>query len=221
MLIFIPLFIILPGMIYGLNYSSLSWINGLIMVLFTYVNMFYYRSVTKGIRSIVFTFLSIAFSLIAIIILGINHSWLLAFNLLLYVGLTHTQALFEAYQVSKLHTVLLLLFNTFVLNIASFYITAHFVPFTIVIAVAPIIIPVLMYQEYVYFNQERALANLLIFAGVIVGAIIMFFAVKWWALLFILVIPLTRYLSKLTQINFIHSFVFWQLFIHLILVGIY
>lgn len=216
-----PLLIILTGISYGLNYSSLTFIKSLLLILFTYLNLAYYRQASKGKNLLALKIVSLALSLIIIFILAISQSFLLAFNLFLYLIFVHSKDVFHYYQVRLLHILIILFFNSFVLNIASFYITANFVPVTLGLLIIPILIPVLMYQELVYFANNRKLAHFLVFTAVAIGCISMFFTVGLWSLLYLIVIPLTAYTSKQVKLDFIRCFVFWQLFIHIIVIVIY
>lgn len=217
----IPLLISLTGIIYGLSYSSLSIFNSLLLILFIYLNLTYYRQANQGKNLLAFKLVALGLSLVIAFILAFNQSYLLAFNLILYVLFNHSKYIFRYYRARFLHVLILLFFNSFLLNIASFYITANFVPVTLGLLIVPILIPVLMYQEHAYFVNKRKLANLLVFASVAIGCFTMFFTVGFWSLLYLLVIPLTAYVSKKVKIDFIHCFIFWQLCIHLIIVLIF
>lgn len=223
LLFFLPILSVFPGMALSLHYGNFNAFSSFLFLLFVLFNAFSQGLVETSPDKQV-PHLAIGLSIINLVIalvLSLNHSLFLGFNLVLYMVLIHIRPIFHYYHLNNFYSILLLVFQAVFLNLASFFINMNFISLNLLLFIVPLVLPRLLYQEANYFKKRIYLSNILIFMSIALTILAMAFAVQFWSLLALLAIPMIYYLSKFLSLHAIYTCLFTIIIFQLVFITLY
>lgn len=223
LLVFLPLLSVFPGMALSLHYGNFNAFSSFLFLLFVLFNAFI-QGLIKSSPDKQIPHLAIGLSIInmvIVLVLSLNHSFFLGFNLVLYMVLIHIRPIFYYYHLNIFYSILLLVFQAIFLNLASFFINMNFISLNLLLFIVPIILPYLLYQEARFFKKRIYLSNILIFMSIATTILAMVFAVQFWSLLALFAVPLIYYLSKFLSLHAVYTCLFIITLFQLIFITLY
>lgn len=191
----LPLFYILLGSLFALEYNALNIVSLIIFYLFIFINQMlenmFLRIPTNefDISKKFVVFLEILIGLI-LLFFGIRHSWLASLVLLGFTLIIQLQFLFSYYDLEQVSVFITNFFKVILLNGFAFYISTNFIHTRFLPYYFGLFLPFYFYEVARLSSKMKPITlAILIGLGYFVAGALLWQHIMWWSFLLLLSLP--------------------------------
>jgi len=205
------IFYLLPGAYLSSAYTNISWFPLLLLYLLILTNQLLEKMYSRLLTGDRVKILLAEIANISLIIYFYSQSSFVFGNLLLFYSIfIHIQNIFDRYNIAYLGILVVVFFKIIVMNIASFYLNASFIPSSIILVILPFILPFLMVELDRRRKNTAIIKLTTLCLSYFVGLVVLWGSSGLWSLLIFLSLPAGYYALKWN--NYLGSKIFYTSF---------